>query len=247
MSEERMGDDQIPDQGPSDRGDGFELDSEVDENLEEAIQEALDAVEAAVKPGKPEEAEEAEEAEERLLDSEERSIELADEEGSANEAVRLRQQTAELRERSIRTLADFENYRKRVERERAQQDRYDGFEVLRQLLDVIDNLERAVQADGKLEDLKSGVQMILRQVEDVMRRHGVERVKADGELFDPAVHEAVLRLETSGAGEPSVQEVHQSGYLMGDRLLRPAKVTVAVPEMAPQEADDPSGEDAGRE
>lgn len=231
MSEQRMDDDKKPDQGSASAGDGFELDSEVDENLEEAIQEALDAVEAAVKPERPAGTEEP------LFDIAERSIERADDSGAANETVRLRQQAAELRERSIRTLADFENYRKRIERERAQQDRYDGFEVLRQLLEVVDNLERAVQSEGKLEDLRAGVEMILRQVEDVMRRHGVERVKAAGELFDPAVHEAVLRLEKSGAGEPSVQEVHQSGYLMVDRLLRPAKVTVAVPAVTPQTAD----------
>ncbi len=242
-----MNDDQkATPQAPSEE-DGFELDSDVDENLEEAIQEALHAVEATVKPEPHDGESTAGPAAEEGTD--ERGIEVTAVAGAADEAVRLRQQAAEFRERSIRTLADFENYRKRVEREREQLSRYDGFEVLRELLDVVDNLERAVSSEGRLEDLKSGVEMILRQVEDLMRRHGVERVEASGQLFDPAVHEAVSRNEGAGIGEPAVDSVHQEGYLMRERLLRPAKVTVSVPAQEPrQPAGDPAGaEDPDRE
>ena len=134
-----------------------------------------------------------------------------------------------MREKYLRALADFDNYRKRVERERAETSKTALAEPLRAFLGVVDNLDRALGAGGSSNDLRAGVQMILKQSEDLLKRFGVEAVPALGEAFDPAVHEAVVRLEDPGASEPRVSEEFQRGYRYNGRLLRPAMVKVAVP------------------
>jgi molecular chaperone GrpE len=145
------------------------------------------------------------------------------------EVEALRQEIADLRDRSMRTLADFDNYRKRAEKERTEMRRHAAAETVRDFLEVVDNLERALSAGGSADDLRTGVEMILRQIGDLLRRYGVEQVPAEGESFDPAIHEAVSRQEDPEAGEPRVAHVMQAGYRMHDRLLRPARVVVAVP------------------
>lgn len=154
----------------------------------------------------------------------------------AAELGRLQQELEDLRDRSLRTLADYENYRKRVERERTESRRYAGFEVLRELLDVVDNLERAVAAPGSVDELKQGVELILKQLHDLLRRAGVRPVPAVGEPFDPNMHEAVSRDQDATVDRPTVTAEHQPGFWMHERLLRPAVVSVAMP------ADEPDAE-----
>lgn len=154
-------------------------------------------------------------------------------EAAEEDVERLKQEIADLRDRSVRTLADFDNFRKRVERERSELRRHAVSEALRDFLDVVDNLERAVTASGSLEDLKAGVEMTLRQMLDVLKQHGVRPVEAEGEPFDPNVHEAVAREESAEVQAPQVLEELQRGYLLHERLLRPARVKVAVPAEAP--------------
>jgi molecular chaperone GrpE len=149
--------------------------------------------------------------------------------GGEAEVAELRREIADLRDRSMRTLADFDNFRKRAERERAEIRRQAAAEVVRDFLDVVDNFERAAAAGGSAEDLKTGVDMILRQLSEVLRRQGVERVPAVGERFDPSFHDAVLRREDPAVTEPRVVEEMQAGYRMDNRLLRPSRVVVAVP------------------
>jgi molecular chaperone GrpE len=134
-----------------------------------------------------------------------------------------------MREKYLRALADFDNYRKRVERERGETARAALVEPLRQFLAVSDNLDRALRSGGTLEDLRSGVEMIQRQTGDLLRRFGVEEVPAVGEPFDPTLHEAVLRVEDPDVEEQTVSEEFQKGYRYHGRLLRPAMVKVAVP------------------
>lgn len=141
----------------------------------------------------------------------------------------LRAELADLKDRSMRTLADFDNFRKRAERERGEIRRHAVAEVVRDFLEVVDNLERALAAGGSADDLKTGVQMILRQLDDVLRRQGVERVASIGERFDPTHHEAVSRQEDRSVEEPRVVEEMQAGYRLHDKLLRAARVVVAVP------------------
>jgi molecular chaperone GrpE len=194
---------------------GFDVDGG-DDDLDDAMRDALEAVErSAYRPDDGEA--------------------LGGEDDGSDELSVLRKEVVELRDRSVRTLADFDNYRKRVERERQEQQQYAGAEILREILDFVDNLERALGASGGQEDLQTGVELILRQVQDMLRRHGVERVEAEGRAFDPSFHEAVSRHETGEVSAPTVQQELQPGYVMKDRLLRPAMVVVAVPAPSGQE------------
>jgi molecular chaperone GrpE len=154
----------------------------------------------------------------------------------------LQAELAELRDRSVRTLADFDNYRKRVARERLEERRYAVSELAQEILAVVDNLERALSSEGGAEDLKQGVGMIHRQLDAILRRHGIRRVPALGEPFDPAVHEAVMRIEDDEVDEPQVSDELQSGYTLHERLLRPAMVKVAVPATSRAKAEGPEAD-----
>lgn len=147
----------------------------------------------------------------------------------AAENAALKREVEELRSRSVRTLADFDNFRKRNERERDEIRRYAATEAIREFVGVVDNLERALSAGGSADDLKRGVELIARQMQESLRRVGVQEVAAEGAPFDPAVHEAVSREESAAVTAPTVIAVFQRGYLLHDRLLRPAMVRVAVP------------------
>lgn len=148
---------------------------------------------------------------------------------ATSEIETLRQEIADLRDRSLRTLADFDNFRKRAERERQEIRRYALLEPLREFLPIADNLERALSAGGSAEDLKRGVELILRQMQELLRRFGAREVPSDGESFNPMVHEAVARVESDQVTVPTVTETLVRGYMLLDRLLRPAMVKVAVP------------------
>ena len=152
---------------------------------------------------------------------------------STDDPAKLRQEAAELRDRLTRTLADFDNFRKRAERDRQEQKRYALFDPLREFLTVTDNLDLALSAQGPAEDLKRGVEMIHRQMIELLRRFGVTEVSAVGQPFDPTVHEAVAREESAEIKSPTVSAELRRGYKLHDRLLRPAMVKVAVPAEAP--------------
>ena len=163
----------------------------------------------------------------------------------------LRREIADLRDRSLRTLADFDNFRKRGERERQEVRRYALLEPLREFLPIADNLERALSAGGSAEVLKRGVEMILRQMQELLRRFGVREVGVDGEAFNPMVHEAVARIDSDQVTAPTVSETLVRGYMLHDRLLRPAMVKVAVPpeSAGARQASEPSprqSSDGGR-
>ncbi len=147
----------------------------------------------------------------------------------AAENARLKREVEEQRDRAVRTLADFDNFRKRNERERDEIRRYAATEAIREFVGVVDNLERALGAGGSADDLKRGVELIARQMQESLRRVGVQEVVAEGAPFDPALHEAVSREESDQVTAPTVIAALQRGYLLHDRLLRPAMVRVAVP------------------
>jgi molecular chaperone GrpE len=149
--------------------------------------------------------------------------------GMGDETGKLKQEVADLRDRSMRTLADFDNFRKRAERERQEIRRYAAFDALGEFLGIMDNLELALSATGSLEDLKRGVEMIHRQMQDLLRRNGAREIEAAGQPFDPAIHEAVSREESPDVQKPTVAGEMRRGYYLHDRLLRPAMVRVAVP------------------
>jgi molecular chaperone GrpE len=147
----------------------------------------------------------------------------------ADDPAKLRQEATDLRDRLTRTLADFDNFRKRAERDRQEQKRYALFDPLREFLTVTDNLDLALSAQGPAEDLKRGVEMIHRQMQELLRRFGVEEVPAIGQPFDPTLHEAVAREESAEAKTATVVAELRKGYKLHDRLRRPAMVKVAVP------------------
>lgn len=133
-------------------------------------------------------------------------------------------------DRWVRERADLENLKKRTARERQDAVRFGAEGLLREILPVVDNLERAVAAaegGGNGAPLVEGVQLVLKALLDVLQRHGVERVPAHGETFDPTHHEAVAHVESAIHDANLVIEEHQPGYRLHDRLLRPALVTVS--------------------
>lgn len=186
--------------------------------------------------------EEDREAEIEILGFEgESEAEAGSAEAAGAAASAAARELAELRDRHLRLRADLDNFRKRVERERDETRRYALAEPMRELLPVLDNLERAASAQGQPEDLRRGVEMITRQLADVLERFGLAEVPALGESFDPQVHEAVAREESAEVTRPTVVAELQRGYWLHDRLLRPAMVRVALPIEGAGEAGDGDG------
>ncbi len=199
-------------------------------NLDAVMQEAMAAVDDNDKPPAAEEDQQAKNAEKAESQEEEveHPAEILDFD-TRDRLQRLQNESDTLRDRLARTAADFENFRKRAEREKANQQRYAVFNVLKEFLSVVDNLERAHAASGSAEDLKTGVAMIVRQFHEVLGRQGVQSVASVGEPFDPSRHEAVARHDSDEIEVPTVTIEHQKGYVLHDRLLRPSMVQVAMP------------------
>lgn len=134
-------------------------------------------------------------------------------------------------EKLLRALADFTNYRRRIREELGQAKQFGIEDLVIRLLPILDNFERAIKAAEELEDfdaLHGGVVLVLRQLGDVLEKEGVKRIEAaQGEQFDPAKHEAVMREDTEEYPDNSIVEEIQSGYMLGDKVIRPSMVKVA--------------------
>jgi molecular chaperone GrpE len=145
-----------------------------------------------------------------------------------DEVAALKAELAAIKDRVLRERADLENFKKRAFREKAETLRFANESLLRDLLPVIDNLQRAVDhipATPGNEALLAGVELVLRSFNDVLERHGVKPVMARGEQFDPSRHEAIGHVPSDQPPNTVIDE-HQRGYVLHDRLLRPALVTV---------------------
>jgi len=130
-----------------------------------------------------------------------------------------------------RTRADFENYEKRVLRDQAHERRFLHGGLAKDLLPALDNLDRAVQAAQKAGEsgpLVQGVSLVQTQLLDILRRHDVARIEAEGQPFDPTKHEAVMQQPATGKPPQTVLQVLEQGFMIHDRVLRPAKVIVAA-------------------
>jgi molecular chaperone GrpE len=136
-----------------------------------------------------------------------------------------------LQDRLLRTAAEFDNYRKRMERERRELSDYVAAEVLKDILPILDNFERALQAPptSDLDALRKGVELIHKQMLDLLKKRGVTPIEAQGADFDPNFHQAVIHEESAAHRDGEVMQELQRGYLLGERLLRPAMVKVAKP------------------
>ena len=139
-------------------------------------------------------------------------------------------ESAKLRDQLLRTLADFDNFRKRSRRELAEMEKRSREDLIKELLPVFDNLERATAHAETATDVKAladGIGLVKRQFLDTLSKIGIERIKTQGETFDPAVHEAVQQFETDQHPPGTVMHEVQAGYRQGDKLVRPAIVVVA--------------------
>jgi molecular chaperone GrpE len=139
----------------------------------------------------------------------------------------LRREKDAVQDRLLRTAAEFDNYRKRVDRERRDLADYIAAEVVSELLPIIDNLERALSAASETDPLRKGVELTLKQMLEVLRKRGVKPIEALGADFDPNFHQAVSHETSDAHREGEVIAELQRGYMLGDRLLRPAMVKVA--------------------
>jgi molecular chaperone GrpE len=137
------------------------------------------------------------------------------------------ERVAALEDRLLRTAADFDNFRKRAVREREQYVMLANERFVKELLPVLDDLERALEA-GEEHAIEDGVRLVHRSLASLLERHGVKEIDTAG-AFDPHVHEALLS-QPSEAEEGSVIDVVQKGYTLGDRVVRPARVVVAAPK-----------------
>ena len=150
-------------------------------------------------------------------------------EGTKERAIRAEEEAGHLREALLRKSADFDNLKRRTEKDKADYFKFALADTFHDLLGVLDNFERALahRGDASSEDFQAGIDMIARQLGDALRKYGLVEVPALGLSFDPNVHEAVVREETPDAAPGTVLEVYQRGYMLNDRLLRPARVKVA--------------------
>jgi molecular chaperone GrpE len=201
--------------------------------LEEALREAAAAVEGAGERGRPP-THGMRVGEGVKLPSDE-NRELHEEvERLAAELERARGELARQEERGVRLAADFDNFRKRNLREREEAHRYGHENLVKDLLGAVDNLDRAVDharrsGGADFESMLQGVELVQRELQGVLSKHGVTRIEAAGEPFDPTVHEAVAQQDEESVPANTVVQVYQPGYRLWDRLLRPARVVVSKP------------------
>ncbi|MBP6920348.1 MAG: nucleotide exchange factor GrpE [Candidatus Omnitrophica bacterium] len=149
------------------------------------------------------------------------------------------QKAAENADRVLRLQADFENVRKRWERERQEFAKFANEELLCDMLNIVDELERSLelsqQKNENYQAFLKGVEMILAHIHDLLKKHGVVCMEAQGKCFDPQYHEALMTVEKDDCPEHTIVDEMQKGYMMNDRVLRTAKVQVSRKKQQEQE------------
>ena len=156
--------------------------------------------------------------------------ESADEASSA-ELEKLQAEVLEHQRRTLRVQADFDNFRRRTQKEKEDLGKYASSKLITELLPVIDNFERALQAseeNPEFESFSKGVSMIFRQLESVLATEGLTAMKSVGEPFNPEYHQAIMQVESEEYEEGIVVEEVQKGYMLKDKVLRPAMVKVSM-------------------
>lgn len=190
-----------------------EIKQETDENLKE---DAESAVDEEIDTEKVDESEVNEENDDMLFGT--RKLK--------DENKRLKNEVDALKDRLVRLTAEYENFRKRTAKEKEGIYTEACFDVLKEVLPVVDNLERALIAEGNIDDLKKGVEMTYKGVTNAFEKLGVQEIDASGE-FDPNLHQAVMHIQDEALGTNVVAEVFQKGYKKGDKVLRYTMVKVA--------------------
>ncbi|AKU96480.1 Heat shock protein GrpE [Labilithrix luteola] len=157
----------------------------------------------------------------------------AEEAAPSDPLAEAKAEAARMKDQWVRTAADFDNYRKRSRKEVEDARKGGREELLKEVLPVFDNLERAIQSAQRATEVKpvaEGLGMILRQLLETLSRSGITKVPAVGHQFDPTVHEAIQQVETDDQPPGAVVAEVQPGYVQGDRLIRAAMVVVAKPK-----------------
>jgi len=145
------------------------------------------------------------------------------------ERDRLTAEKAELNDLLLRRTADFENFRKRAERDRYDFLQFAGMEFVREMLPILDDFERALKTESSDADYRKGVELIYQRLLETLKKIGLEPVESPvGSEFDPNLHQAVVRFETEEAADNTIMEEFSRGYNFKGKLLRPAMVKVAV-------------------
>jgi molecular chaperone GrpE len=151
--------------------------------------------------------------------------------GSGETLDSVRKQRDEYYDLLLRKTAEFENYRKRIERERRDLSEYAGADILKAVLPLVDDLERALHAAATTDSvaaIRTGVELIHKQLLDLLKKKGVTPIESVGQDFDPHIHQAVTQEVSEDHREGEVMQELARGYKLGDRLLRPAMVKVAT-------------------
>ena len=146
----------------------------------------------------------------------------------AAEREQFATEKAELQERLLRARAEFENARRRSERDRQDYLQFAAMELVRDILPILDDFERALKVDTADRDYAKGVELIYQRLLDSLRKLGLEPIETEGRAFDPNLHQAVERVQTDEAEDQSILGEFQRGYNFKGKLLRPAMVRVAV-------------------
>jgi molecular chaperone GrpE len=148
------------------------------------------------------------------------------------ELEQLAGEKAELTDRVLRSQAEFQNFKKRVERERGELYEYASMEAVRALLPVLDDFERSLKSESTDREYVKGMELIYQRFFDGLKKLGLEPIVSEGQAFDPHIHHAVDKVETEEAPADTVLEEFQRGYNFKGRMLRPAMVKVAVEPQA---------------
>lgn len=140
--------------------------------------------------------------------------------------------TDDYKEKYFYVVAEMQNMQKRFDREKQSLLKYGNENLLKDVLDVVDNFERTMgfisdAQDPKVKNIAVGIEMIQKQLLETLGKHGLKQVEALGEIFDPNLHEALAQEAIEGKKEDEITKVHQTGYMLNDRLIRPAKVVIA--------------------
>jgi molecular chaperone GrpE len=148
----------------------------------------------------------------------------------AAERDQLASEKADLQDRLLRGRAEFDNFRRRTERERSDYIQYAAMEMVRDILPVLDDFERALKVETADREYAKGVELIYQRLFDSLKRMGLEPIKTEGQQFDPNLHQAVERVPSKDAVDQAILGEFQRGYNFKGKLLRPAMVRVAVRE-----------------
>jgi molecular chaperone GrpE len=185
-----------------------------------------------------EENEEKEEMNEEVINEDQKVARLEEELSFARDEVK------ELTDKYLRSLADLDNQRKRMVKEKEETQKYANERLILEILPVMDNFERAIEAGENSDSAKKlldGVRLIFRQLSEVLEKEGVKSFDSLGEKFDPYKHEAFLAIESKEHEPSTILEEVEKGYLLKDKVIRPAKVTVSKQDEVKE--DDENGND----